>query len=332
MISVSLYYIAGETDLTEARALLHESRESHPHELVEIDLSQNPLLRERIGSPLPLLESGPYHLRWPFTRQDLAVMLSAAGQRRDYYERTGDKKIRARVERGKRVTGTDRFVLWMSRHYMLVFNLMVFLYVGLAFMAPVMAKVGYSGSARVIYKIYSPMCHQLAYRSFFLFGEQPYYPLERANLTGLIPYEQAIGADKVGVIAAREYTGNDLIGYKVALCERDVAIYSGFLIFGLVFSLLGKKGKPLNWIAWILLGILPIAVDGLSQLTGSIANLTGWMIVRESSPQLRVLTGLLFGVSTAWFLYPYVAESMNETRAVILSKIQYVQQLIPKGN
>lgn len=331
MINVTLYYISGETDLTEARALLGELRESHPHELIEIDINQNPLLKERLGSPLPLLESGPYHLRWPFTRQDLAVMLSAAGQRREFYERTGDKKYLARVERGKRVTGTDRFVLWLSRHYMLVFNLIVSLYLSLSFLAPVMANAGYDNPARVLYQIYSPMCHQLAYRSFFLFGEQPFYPLERAHMTGVASYEEMIGADKVGMLEAREFTGNERVGYKLTLCERDIAIYSGFLIFGLVFSLLGNKGKPLNWVVWILVGILPIAIDGLSQLPGSMTAAPAWLIIRESTPLLRIITGLLFGASTAWFLYPYVAESMAETRAVILSKIQYVQQLTPKG-
>jgi uncharacterized membrane protein len=312
--------------------MLEKLRESHPHELIEIDLNQNPLLKERIGSPLPLLESGPYHLRWPFTEQDLSVMLSAAGQRREYYERTGDRRYKERIDRGKTISGMDRFVLWLSHHYMLVFNLLVFLYVGLPFLAPVLAENGNLGAASVLYKIYSPLCHQLAFRSYFLFGEQPYYPLERANISSLATYEEMIGQDKVNIFAARDFIGNDLVGYKVALCERDVAIYAGFLLFGLLFSLSGKKGKPLNWIVWILVGIIPIGLDGFSQLPGLMGNVPAWLPVRESTALFRTVTGLLFGITTAWFLYPYIAESMNETRAVLLSKVQYVQQLTPKGN
>ncbi len=332
MINLSLYFIEGETNLAEVHELLHKHQDDFPHELVEIDLSQNKLLMERMGSPLPVLESGPYHLRSPFSEQDLVVMLSAASQRRDYFEKTGDKNYQSRVERGKQITGMDRTVLWLSRHYMIVFNLIVFLYLGLPFLAPVLAKTGRIGPAKVIYAIYAPLCHQLAFRSYFLFGDQAVYPLERAHVTGVVPYEQAIGADKVGILEARNYIGNDQIGYKVALCERDIAIYSGFLIFGLLFSLFKNKGKPLNWVIWIVVGIIPIAVDGVSQLPGLATNLPAWLPVRESTPLLRAITGLLFGLSTAWFLYPYIAESMNETRAVLLGKLQYVQQLSLKEN
>lgn len=332
MINLSLYFIEGETNLVEVHELLHKHQDDFPHELVEIDLSQNKLLRERMGAPLPVLESGPYHLRSPFSEQDLVVMLSAASQRRDYFEKTGDKNYQSRVERGKQITGMDRTVLWLSRHYMIVFNLIVFLYLGLPFLAPVLAKTGRIGPAKVIYAIYAPLCHQLAFRSYFLFGEQAVYPLERAHVAGVVPFEQAIGADKVGILEARNFIGNDQIGYKVALCERDIAIYSGFLIFGLLFSLFKKNGKPLNWVIWIVVGIIPIAVDGVSQLPGLATNLPAWLPVRESTPLLRSITGLLFGLSTAWFLYPYIAESMNETRAVLLGKLQYVQQLSLKGN
>ncbi|GAP14745.1 predicted membrane protein [Longilinea arvoryzae] len=331
MISVSLYSIAGETDLTEVRAMLQNLQETHPHEVIEIDLEQNPLMRDRIGKPLPVLECGPYHLRWPFTEQDLRVLLSAATQRREYYEKTGDKGFRERVDRGRRISGMDRFVLWLSRHFMLVFNLIVFLYVGLPFLAPVFEKAGDVGPAKVIYAIYSPLCHQLAFRSFFLFGEQPFYPLERAHVAGFATYEQVIGADKANIIDGRNFIGNDLVGYKVALCERDVAIYSGFLIFGLIYALSNRKWKPLHWAIWIIIGILPIGWDGISQLPGLAFTPPAWMIIRESTPLLRSITGLLFGITTAWFLYPYVAESMAETRELILRKLQYVQQLTVKG-
>lgn len=331
MISVTLYYIPGVTDLTNIRHMLQDLGESYPHEIVEIDLNQNPLLKERVGLPLPVVESGPYHLRWPFSEQDLKVMLSAASQRREYYEKTGDKAFQSRVEHSRRISGMDRFTLWLSRHYMIVFNLLIFLYVGLPFLAPVLAKSGEMPAARVIYTIYSPLCHQLAFRSLFLFGEQPFYPLERANVAGLATYEQMIGSDKVNIYEAREFIGNEVVGYKVAICERDIAIYTGFLLFGLLFSLTKRTWKPLHWAAWILVGILPIALDGVSQLPGLAISVPAWVPVRESEPLFRIITGLLFGITTAWFLFPYVAESMNETRAVLLRKIQYVQQLAVKG-
>jgi hypothetical protein len=56
-----------------------------------------------------------------------------------------------------------------------------------------------------------------------------------------------------------------------------------------------------------------------------------WLPIRESTPLLRTITGLLFGVSTAWFLFPYVADSMKETRTILLGKLEYIQQLSGKG-
>ena len=86
------------------------------------------------------------------------------------------------------ITTSDRFSLWLSKHYLLIFNFLLVLYVGIPFLAPVFKKVGWNGSAEVVYKIYSPLCHQWAFRSFFLFGEQAYYPHAAANIPGILTF------------------------------------------------------------------------------------------------------------------------------------------------
>jgi len=52
-----------------------------------------------------------------------------------------------------------------------------------------------------------------------------------------------------------------------------------------------------------------------------------WIPVRESTPFLRVLTGGLFGFATAWFGYPYVEESVQETRKDLQKKKALVRQI-----
>jgi uncharacterized membrane protein len=64
---------------------------------------------------------------------------------------------------------------------------------------------------------------------------------------------------------------------------------------------------------WILLGLFPIGLDGGSQLLSYLPFLH--FPPRESTPLLRVLTGALFGIASAWFAYPYVQESMDEDLA-----------------
>jgi uncharacterized membrane protein len=129
--------------------------------------------------------------------------------------------------------------------------------------------------------------------------------------------------------AARAFEGNPQIGYKVALCERDIAIYGSILLFGLLFGATGKRLPPLPWYFWILIGIVPIGLDGFSQLLSQPP--LSLFPYRESTPFLRVLTGFLFGFSTAWFGYPLVEQTMAETRQIMSDKWLRLQKRLTKA-
>src|SRR5690349_6213562 len=86
----------------------------------------------------------------------------------------------------------NRWALGLSRHYLRWILLVVGLYVSLPFVAPTLMHFGITGPANLLYKAYSPMCHQFAFRSWFLFGEQAAYPRGNANVPGLQPYENFI--------------------------------------------------------------------------------------------------------------------------------------------
>jgi uncharacterized membrane protein len=151
-----------------------------------------------------------------------------------------------------------------------------------------------------------------------LFGEQAAYPKELAG-TSLTSFEQATGLDSENLTASRNFNGNERLGYKVALCERDVAIYGGIFLGGILFGFVRSKLKPLPVWLWLLFGILPIALDGGSQLLAVFDFLP--FPARESTPLLRTITGFLFGTMNVWLAYPYVEESMLETRAVVAAKL-----------
>lgn len=334
MIVVTIYYQPEEKNSQEILNDLNEIEKEFPIQIVYVDISREPQLKATYSGLIPQVKVGPYRLQYPFTLQDLRVTIGAAVSRDDHLERAGDTQYTQKVERGHTLTSADKISYWLSRHYMAVISLVLAVYIGLPFLAPVLAKIGAEAPARVIYAVYSPLCHQLPYRSWFLFGEQPYYPRALASINGVGTYEDFFGQNSTQVTTVRKFTGMEEVGagvgrlgYKVALCERDVAIYLALLFFGLVFWATGKRIKTLPWYLWIAIGIIPIGLDGVSQLPSLITFLPDWLIIRESTPILRTITGALFGLSTAWYLYPMIEESMRETRNLLAGKRIIVPQL-----
>lgn len=325
MLTVTLFTRADCHLCDQVQETLNKLKNEFPHELVTIDIDADETLKSKFDTQIPVVSVGPYELKAPIDEQRLRIALGAAQDRRTQLDQIGDPVHQAKVARGKKLTGSDRFTYWFSRHYIWVFNFLVLIYVGLPILAPVLVKANINGPANIIYKVYSSLCHQLAFRSFFLFGEQTVYPREAAGVDNLLTYGQVSGLDETDLWAARSFIGNEQVGYKIALCQRDVAIYLAILGFGIIFGLTGKKIKPLHLVLWILIGMVPIGLDGVSQLVSQPPlNLIPY---RESVPLFRVITGGLFGLTTAWFGYPLVEEAMADARELTAKKVAVVKQM-----
>jgi uncharacterized membrane protein len=94
-----------------------------------------------------------------------------------------------------------------------------------------------------------------------------------------------------------------IFGHQMAFCHRDTAIYTSLFLAVIVFGLVGHRVKPLSWKIYLLF-IAPMALDGVTQLIG----------LRTSSWQLRTITGVLFGVGSAWLALPYLEEAFQDIR------------------
>jgi uncharacterized membrane protein len=322
MIIVKLFS-KSDCELCEiARTDLDSLQGEYPHQLEIVDIDHKPDLPQSIRLEIPVVEVGPYRLKAPFTRQDLAVTLGAARDRQSQIDALNDPDLGTIGPVNMTWTKSDRFTYWLSSHYLAILNLIVLVYLALPVLAPVLMKAGLEGPARIIYRGYGFVCHQLAFRSFFLFGEQLIYPREAAGLGGYLSLQQATGLNEASVaealLASSKFVGNDLVGYKIALCQRDMAIYGSILLFGIIFALTGRKLKPLPWYIWVLVGIVPIGLDGLSQLLSQ-PPFSFWAF-RESTPFFRIVTGFLFGFTTAWFGYPLVEQAMADSRQLLASK------------
>jgi uncharacterized membrane protein len=326
MVNLTFYYDPENNACKAIESDLLKMNKEYEFNITKIDVSKDEALYSFIDS-IPMIKVGPYTLQGEITFQQLKVAISAAIDRDHTLLKQDDKNYQKKVAKGRKITGADRISLFISKHYMFLFNFVVLLYVGLPFLAPVLMNQGAQFPAQIIYKVYRPLCHQLTFRSFFLYGEQLYYPRELAHVPGVISYEDYFHQDQLDVQFARDFIGSEQAGYKVALCERDIAIYGSFLLFGVIFQLSGGKIRKIPWYVWIFIGIFPMGLDGSSQLPGMISTiLPSWVPIRESTPFLRVLTGSLFGITTAWYLYPMVEETMKDARILLTQKKSYVEQ------
>jgi uncharacterized membrane protein len=328
MIQVTLFIDADDPEKYRIIRILSELQNEHPHHLHIIDISLDTILQEEFKEKQPVLDIGMFRLIKTFDKDEIRYAFNKAKERLNEARSKGNELMVRRITEPIELTKADRFSRWFSKHYMVLLNGFTFLYLFFAILAPSLMKLGWEKPANVIYKVYSPLCHQLAFRSIFLFGEQPFYPREMAGVQGMITYGEATGLNESDIQSARRFVGNEAMGYKIALCQRDVAIYGAIFVFGILFSLSGKKMKPLPWYLWILIGLGPIGLDGFSQLLSQTGlGIFSWLPLRESTPLLRILTGSLFGLTTAWFGFPYLEESIKENRCDIQLKYAIIEQM-----
>jgi uncharacterized membrane protein len=253
-----------------------------------------------------------------------------------------------RKRRGARL---NLWTLRFARNWLRIVLVIIGVYAALPWVAPTLMRIGATAPARLLYTLYSPFCHQFAFRSLFLYGEQTFYPRAISG-TPLVPFETAIDGspewraaleawlrdsgrasairpEDVSVtewtadlqFGSRYFVGNEHMGYKTALCARDAAIYSGIFAGGLIYSIpfVRRRLRPVPLLLYAFLGLAPIGIDGFSQLLGY-PPFNLWQ-PRETEPIFRVVTGALFGLMNAWLGFPYLESSFADTRAQIESKL-----------
>ena len=326
MTTITYYYKSTDSDFEKNKEHLAELGKELDFSVIDICLDDEPDLALRFDDNTPAIQIGPYRLKSPIDDKDVRIAIGALKDREAYNQATLGISSQNR-KKSLKVTALERFSFWLSKNYVLFITAVLVFFMGIPFLAPVLLKFGEDLPAQVIYKVYSVFCHQLAYRSYFLFGEQIIYPREMANIPEVITYEQATGMSAFDTNYARTFEGNSILGYKVAICERDLAIYGSLALFGLFFQITDRKMKGLPWYFWVIFALIPIALDGGSQLFSLSAGWPAWVPIRESTPLLRTITGVLFGVGTGWYIFPMMEESMIETRSALARKLAIKRKL-----
>lgn len=203
------------------------------------------------------------------------------------------------------ILAIDRFIIFIAQHWLAFAILFLGIFAGLPFLAPVFLRYGMTNIGDMIYQAYSLTCHQLAYRTYFFFGEKPAYTI--AELQNSLN----VTNPSSDVLYWRQFLGNAQLGYKMAWCERDVAIYVAMVASFIGFGLIRTRVQPLDWRVYLLF-VLPMALDGFWQLFTSPLYILPFLPLHESTPELRGITGVLFGFGSVWLIFPYVDQAMRD--------------------
>lgn len=94
-----------------------------------------------------------------------------------------------------------------------------------------------------------------------------------------------------------------IAGYKMAFEQRETAMYVGVIVGGLLFALVRRRLRPLNW-RGLALAALPLLLDVFSQTVG----------LRGSDWRWRTVTGLVFALALVWWAYPYLERDLAPSK------------------
>ena len=207
----------------------------------------------------------------------------------------------------------------IGAHWFAAFLILYGLWVFTPFLAPFLMHAGWTGAGKAVYLIYSFFCHQLPERSFFLFGQKSMYSLVEI---------QSAWQNTADPMVLRQFTGNSLMGWKIAWSDRMISFYTSVWLFAVLWFPFRRRIKSLPWWGFALL-LLPIVIDGGSHAVSDLAGIgqgfrdtNSWLSVLTNNSLLpgfytgdalgsfnslmRFITGVLAGLAIAWLVFPYL--------------------------
>jgi uncharacterized membrane protein len=199
---------------------------------------------------------------------------------------------------------------FLSKYVTEIVLFALFIYAFLPILSPILFSYNPDSNLAIgIQKFYSHFCHQRVDRSIFLFGgedSQFFYSLDELKERNYLPEndERLFGYP---------YWGNEEIGYKVAFCVRDTALYSAFVLFGALLVLYMNRTKKIPKFHWslILLLVLPMAIDGVFQTVASIFEFPWVPEFYMESIVKRIVTGVLFGIGVSMWIFTNLKDASS---------------------
>ena len=185
----------------------------------------------------------------------------------------------------ERATGSqswaDAAVGWTGRHWLLLLNSGAALYAGLPWLSPIAKASGHPVVGELLFRLYTPLCHQLPERSFFCYGHQ--------------------------------------VAFCHRCAAMYTAIVVAGLLFGLLRRHIRPLG--LRSAGWLLLPILVDGISHMvDDLTG-LGLRGGGDAIGTPNFWLRMVTGALVGVVALLAVYPRLERDLAKIFAPAPAKV-----------
>src|SRR5207247_7756663 len=173
------------------------------------------------------------------------------------------------------------------------------------------------------------------------FGPKPMYSLQEIGQVWSTANPQVL----------REFIGNAQMGWKMAWSDRMISTYGGVWLAGLLYAALSRNAPHLSLKAWLVVGILPILVDGTTHMVNDLVAGTSGTGFRDTNDWLRALTlnalpssfyygdqlgsfnswmrwltGFLFSVTSVFALFPLIGASLQKTASDAEYQLERIQQ------
>lgn len=179
----------------------------------------------------------------------------------------------------KQATGApgwaDAAVGWAGRHWLLVLNSGAALYAGLPWLSPLAKASGHPLLGDLLFRLYTPLCHQLPARSFFCYGHQVAFCHRCAAM----------------------YTAIALAGLLFALLRRRI------------------RPIGLRSAGWLLLPILIDGISHMVDDLSGLGFRGDGDAIGTPNFWLRMVTGALVGVAALLAVYPRLERDLRRAFA-----------------
>lgn len=165
----------------------------------------------------------------------------------------------------------DTAVQWVGHHWLLLVNTGAVLYAGLPWLSPLAKAANHPLLGELLFRLYTPLCHQLPARSFFCYGHQVAFCHRCAAM----------------------YTAIALAGLLFALARRWV------------------RPTPLRIAGLLLLPILLDGGSHLLDDVFGLGLRGGGDAIGTLNFWLRMITGALVGVAAFVAIFPRLERDMS---------------------